>query len=87
MRASGNGDKIRCTENLLAIVRGEVPFDRVRGLDVRPIDGVVEEAAEAIRQDAKWVVETYEPRVKVESIQISNKDGSSGNFLISANVR
>lgn len=87
MRARGNGDKIRCAENLLSIVRGEVPFDRVRGLDAGQVDGLIENSAAEIRQDAKWLIETYEPRVNVESILVSNGDGSSGNFSISANIR
>ena len=33
MLAKGNGDKRVCVNNLLAIVRGEVPYDRIRGLD------------------------------------------------------
>lgn len=86
MRASGNGDKYRCTENLLAIVRGEVPFDRLRGLSVSPIDGPVEKSAAAIQQDAKWVIETYEPRAQVENIQVSNGNGAEGNFSVLADI-
>jgi hypothetical protein len=86
MRATGNGDKYRCTENLLAIVRGEVPYDRLRGLSVSPIDGPAHGSSAELRQDAQWVIETYEPRAKVESIAVSNDTGASGTFSVSASI-
>lgn len=86
MRATGNGDKYRCAENLLAIVRGEVPYDRLRGLGVSPVDGPANGSAAKVRQDAQWVIETYEPRAKVESIAVSNEVGASGTFSVSASI-
>lgn len=38
MRASGNGSPEVCAANLLRIVRGEVAYDRVRGVDGTLID-------------------------------------------------
>ena len=38
MLAKGNGTPIQCVQNLLSIIRGEVPFERVKGLDARLID-------------------------------------------------
>jgi phage baseplate assembly protein W len=86
MQASGNGDKRRCAENLLAIVRGEVPYDRLRGLGIASVDGPADKSAEEIRQDALWVIETYEPRAQVENITVSNNDSVSGAFSVSANI-
>ena len=87
MRASGNGEKRVCVQNLLAIVRGEVPFDRLRGLDARAIDRPASEAAASLRQDAKWLLETYEPRATVESVQVDLEDVAAGDFGVTANIR
>lgn len=87
VRASGNGLKQVCVQNLLAIRRGEVVFDRLRGLDARLIDRPSRNAAAELRQDAEWVVKTYEPRATIESIEVGDSDGSSGDFAVTANIR
>ena len=84
MKASGNGRPETCAANLLRIVRGEVPFDRVRGVDGALIDQPnVSEAAVA---DAEWVLETFEPRVEPESIEASPEAAFSGDFDMIANL-
>ena len=86
MRANGNGAPNVCANNLLRITRGEVPFERVKGLDPRMIDrptGVVE--AE-LHQDAEWLLETYEPRVTVNAINIEPSDASTGGFAVTADI-
>jgi len=59
MKAHGNGTPETCASNLLRIVRGEVPYDRVRGRDGALVDqpNAIDEAV----ADAEWVLETYEP--------------------------
>ena len=86
MKAKGNGRPAVCADNLLRITRGEVPYERIKGLDPRLIDrpfGVVE--AE-IQQDAEWLLETYEPRVEVNGIDIDATDAVSGGFTVIANI-
>ena len=86
MRASGNGSPAVCAGNLLKLTRGEVPYERVKGLDPRLIDrpfGIVE--AE-IQQDADWLLETYEPRVDVNAINIEPSDAASGGFTVTADI-
>ena len=61
MRASGNGSPEVCAANLLRIVRGEVAYDRVRGVDGTLIDKP--NATDEAVADAEWVLETFEPRV------------------------
>lgn len=84
MKAHGNGTPETCATNLLHIVRGEVPFDRVRGRDGSLVDrpNATEEAA----ADAEWVLETYEPRVSVESINDSPEALRSGDFAMLVNI-
>ena len=86
MRSSGNGDKAVCVQNLLAIVRGEVPYDRLRGLDARIVDRPAGEAVNEAVQDAKWLLDTYEPRAVVDGIEAVQDDAASGGFIVKANI-
>lgn len=85
MKAHGNGTPETCASNLLRIVRGEVPFDRVRGRDGALVDqpNVTDEAI----ADAEWVLETYEPRVEIESIEANPDAPRSGDFSLLANIK
>ena len=67
MKAHRNGAPETCAGNLLRIIRGEVPFDRVRGINGALIDkpnGIDEAVA-----DAEWLLENYEPRVTCEGVE------------------
>ena len=86
MKASGNGDIKICVGNLLRIVRGEVPYERVKGLDPRMIDKPTATVQPAVREDAEWLLETYEPRAAVESINVTPSEGVAGGLLITANI-
>lgn len=86
MLAKGNGDKRVCVNNLLAIVRGEVPYDRIRGLDGTSIDRPLQMAAEEIEQDATWLLKTYEPRASVLGITVTQDETNDGAFHISAEI-
>lgn len=84
MKAYGNGTPETCASNLLRIVRGEVPYDRVRGRDGALIGqpNVTHDA----ESDAEWVLETYEPRVSVESIEAITEAAITGDFALIANI-
>lgn len=86
MRATGNGAVDVCANNLLRITRGEVPFERVKGLDPRMIDRPMSETEGAIRQDAEWLLNTYEPRVTVNAINIDQATGIDAGFIVTADV-
>lgn len=86
MRASGNGNIDLCVNNLLRTFRGEVPFERVKGLDPRLIDTPVAEAALEVQQDATWLLETYEPRVTVNAIRKSKSDAVNGGLQVTADI-
>ena len=87
MKASGNGLVQVCVQNLLAISRGEVVYDRIRGIDARAIDKPGGNAANELVEDAKWQLKTYEPRATVDSIETDCTDAPDGNFKITANIR
>lgn len=86
MKAKGNGNPEICAENLLKITRGEVPYERIKGLDPRMIDRPQSIAEAEIQQDAEWMLETYEPRVEVKAINIQPADAPGGGFVVTADV-
>lgn len=86
MLKSGNGDPHQCVENLLRIVRGEVPYDRVRGIDGSIVDMPEDDARIELEQDAKWNIENYEPRIAVEEAEIDTEIAENGDFKLSVNV-
>ena len=85
MKAHRNGEPETCAANLLRLVRGEVPFDRVRGKDGELIDKP-NNADEAIA-DAEWLLETYEPRVTIESLSAGVEDAAGGDFSTLINIK
>ncbi len=86
MKAHGNGEVKTCVENLLRITRDEVPYERVKGLDPRHIDRPVTAVLPDVRQDARWLLETYEPRAAVERIAAAIDSDPSGRLRITANI-
>lgn len=87
MLAKGNGTPIQCVQNLLSIIRGEVPFERVKGLDARLIDQPHLEAKDSLVEDAKWLIATYEPRVNVEDIMIVATESEGGDFVLNVHIQ
>ena len=86
MRAKGNGAPEVCANNLLRMVRGEVPFERVKGLDPRLVDTPISESRAELEADAGWLLETYEPRVKFNSIGVAQADTEGGGLVVTANI-
>ena len=86
MRASGNGDVKVCAGNLLRIVRGENPYERLKGLNPRLVDKPTTTAAPQIQQDARWLLGTYEPRAAVESVTVGSDNATHGSLTITANL-
>jgi hypothetical protein len=84
MKAKGNGNPETCASNLLRIVRGEVPYDRVRGRDSALVDQP--NASDEAVADAEWLLETYEPRVNADSISVNPTDASTGDFYTLVNI-
>lgn len=87
MRAKGNGTPAVCSENLLKIVRGEVPFERVKGLNPRLIDRPAAAAEAELKQNAEWLISVYEPRVTVQDIRVIQSDVVTGHFSVTAEVK
>lgn len=74
MTGYGNGNPEVCANNLLKTVRFEVPFERIKGIDGSLIDKPNAEAR--VGADATWLIETYEPRVKINSVSVKASNGA-----------
>lgn len=86
MKASGNGDPAQCVGNLLRIVRGEVPFERLKGLNASLIDQPSSNATQELIADAQWLIENYEPRVSIDNINLTAELAKAGHFNIKVNT-
>ena len=86
MKKTGNGKPEQCAVNILRIVRGEVPFDRLRGVDGSMVDKPSGTAAPLLREDMRWALEIYEPRMATASVDVLSEDAANGHFNISAAV-
>ena len=87
MRAKGNGDVLVCVSNLMRTFRGEVPYERVKGIDPRMIDKLTSIVHPIVQEDVEWLIDTYEPRADVESISTSQDGGYDGGLLITAKLK
>lgn len=85
MKASGNGAPETCSSNLLRIVRGEIPYDRVRGRDGSLIDQP--NAADEARADAEWLLSKFEPRVEIEDISANTDGAMDGDFGLAVSIK
>lgn len=85
MKASGNGAPQQCVENLMRITRGEVPYERMKGIDRRFIGLPMSELGE-LEDDVRWVIETYEPRVRVDEVVVRTLAANMGEIRLGAGV-
>jgi len=82
MKAYGNGTPEQCAANLLRIARGEVPYERIKGLDAGLIDKPFTLANPELRADIEWVISTYEPRIDLEQTSIEALLPAEGQFAV-----
>lgn len=86
MKASGNGTPQTCVQNLLKTTRGEVPYERIKGIDRSLIDQPSETAAPELAAEVEFVAETYEPRVKLTDVELVALAAEVGGFEINASI-
>ena len=86
MIAKGNGAPQICVNNLLRLFRGQVPYERVKGLDPRMYDKPFIAADIQLRQDADWLIDTYEPRASIKAITVTQSNTAEGGFTITAEL-
>lgn len=86
MKASGNGAPEICVQNLLKTIRGEVPYERIKGIDRTLIDKPSETAATDLAADVEFIVETYEPRVQLSDSDLKALTAQAGDFELRASI-
>lgn len=85
MKKTGNGLPETCVDNLVRIRRGEVAYERVKGIDVSLIDQPTSEILEDASSDAERQIEIFEPRVDVDSVECTGEEGG-GNFKFDISI-
>ena len=86
MLSNNNSNPAVCVSNLIKIARGEVPYDRVKGISSEYIYSPVSHVTDDLVDDVDWAIGTYEPRVELESVEVVPSDASDGQFVIQANI-
>lgn len=70
MQASGNDDVMLCIANLFSMRRGEIAYNRVKGIDQDIIDEDIMNAEIDLIEDAEFVVDQFEPRADIDNMSI-----------------
>lgn len=86
MRAHGNGDPAICANNLARISRGEVPYDRIRGVKFAGLIGTGQTARADLEEDTAWMVGRYEPRVNVAGVTVRTDDAKMGGVVVDVDI-
>lgn len=86
MKAKGNSRPELCAANLLRITRGEVPYERTKGMSIANIDSPATRAGSDAAADAVWLLENYEPRIDVDSVNTEAITAETGDFLLNADI-
>ena len=86
MLSKNNSNPAICVNNLIQIARGEVPYDRVKGISIAQLDVPIGQATDEIIEDTEWMLDTYEPRADIESIDVTPTDAQNGHFAIIATM-
>ena len=70
MKASGNGAPEICVQNLLKTIRGEVPYERIKGIDRTLIDKPSETAATDLAADVEFLVAVTNTHLTLPTIRL-----------------
>ena len=86
MKANGNGLPQVCVQNLLRTIRGEVPYERIKGIDRKLIDQPSEIVSPDLKEDVEFVLENYEPRVDLGNVELEALAADFGSYQVSVNI-
>ena len=86
MLSKNNSNPAICVNNLIQIARGEVPYDRVKGISTESFDVPISQAADEIVEDAEWMLDTYEPRAEIENIEAVPNHSSNCHFDLKVTI-
>ena len=86
MKSKGNGSPEQCAANLIMTIRGEIPYERLKGVDPGLIDSPGSLAPSEAWPDIEWLLRTYEPRVQADDIGIEALYPAEGGFRLSIDI-
>ena len=86
MLSKNNSNPAVCVNNLIQIARGEVPYDRVKGISSESLDVPITQAVDEVIEDAEWMLATYEPRADIENIEAVPNDSHSCHFDLKVTI-
>jgi hypothetical protein len=84
MKSAGNGAPAQCVANLFMTIRGEVPYERLKGVAPSVFDAPSTEAAPRAQTDMAWHLKTYEPRFDARSVDVPALAAKYGAFELRA---
>ncbi|NFO10920.1 hypothetical protein FDB29_07320 [Clostridium botulinum] len=68
--AKGDERILQNVNNILNIVKYEVPYDRLMGRNPKNLDGVLEKNKAALIEETYDLINTYETRATVKNVEI-----------------
>ncbi|MEA4919321.1 MAG: early E1A protein [Clostridiaceae bacterium] len=86
MLSTGNGKTQVCVNNLLQTTRGTIPYERVKGIDPRLFDQPAVAAKESVMADIEWLLETFEPRADLSTIDLEDLAIQTGDVSLTASI-
>lgn len=86
MKDKGNGTPQQCVQNLIKTIRGEVPYERIKGINSRLIDEPASLSTSLLSSDIKFIVKTYEPRTNLTNADVIALVAEIGSFLADVKI-
>lgn len=74
MRKQGNSRPEVCAYNILSTIRGEVAYERIKGVDGRLTDQPANMVTGEAETDAERQLEIFEPRIDVDRVEVTTDE-------------
>ncbi len=79
--AKGDERILQNVNNILNIVKYEVPYDRLMGRNPKNLDGVLEKNKAALIEETYDLINTYETRATVKNVEIQFKESDDNKDI------
>ncbi|ACD52939.1 hypothetical protein ACTFIN_17245 [Clostridium cagae] len=79
--AKGDERILQNVNNILNIVKYEVPYDRLMGRNPKNLDGVLEKNKAALIEETYDLINTYETRATVKNVEIEFKESDDNKDI------
>lgn len=79
--AKGDERILQNINNIINTIKHEVPYDRLMGRDLKNLDGVFEKNKAALIEETYDLINTYETRAIVKSVEIEFKESNDNKHI------